>query len=76
MSEVYYTSKLPNLYFSSVEFFFSSSLLELLDTIGHLAKHTLSLHHDRPNSDHMHAYLANHELLHFYVSVHVVRLIT
>jgi len=50
---------------SIVELFFSGSLLDLLDTIGLLAKHTLSLHHDRPNSDHMHTYLADRELLYF-----------
>ena len=76
MPEVYQISELLILYSSSVELFFSSSLLDLLDTIGPLAKHTLSLHHDRPYSDHMHACLADHELLHFYSPIHVVRLIT
>ena len=77
MSKVYYTSDLPTLYSSSVELFFSGSLLDLLDTIGPLAKHTLSLlHHDRPSSDHIHAYLADCELRYFYALIHVVRLIT
>jgi hypothetical protein len=74
MFEVYYTSELLILYSSSI--FFFSSLLDLLDTIGLLAKYTLSLHHDRPNSDQMHAYLADYELLHFYVLIHVIKLIT
>ena len=76
MSEVCYTSKLLILYYSSVELFFSSSLLDLPDTIGPLVKHTLSLHHGRPSFDHTHAYTADHELLHFYSPIHVVRLIT
>ena len=65
MFEVYYTSELLILCSSSIELFFFGSLLDLLDTIGLLAKHTLSLHHDQPNFDHMNAYLADHELLHF-----------
>ena len=65
MSEVCYTSELPILYSSIVGLFYSGSLLDLLDTIVLLAKHILSLHHDWPNSNHTHAYLADHELLHF-----------
>ena len=65
MSEVYYTSELLILCSSSIEPFPFGSLSDLLDTIGLLAKHTLSLHHDRSNYDHMHAYLADHELLYF-----------
>ena len=66
MSKVYYTFKLLVLYFLGVELFFSGSLLDLLDTIGSLAKHSLFLlHQDRPNSDHTHTYLADRELLHF-----------
>ena len=76
MSEVCYASELLILYSSTIGLFFSGSLLDLLDTIGPLAKLTLSLHHDRPSSDHTYAYLADHELLHFYAPIHVVRLIT
>ena len=65
MSEAYYTSELLILYSSIIEPLSFGSLLDLLDTTGLLAKHTLSLHHDRPNFDHMHAYLADHELLYF-----------
>ena len=65
MSEAYYTAKLQILYSLSIELFFFDSLLDLLDTIGVLAKHTLSLHQDRPSSDHMHAYLVDRELLYF-----------
>ena len=60
----------------AVALFFSGSLSDLLDTIGPLAKHILSLHHDRPNSDHMYACLADHELIYFYAPIHVVRLKT
>ena len=76
MFEVYYTFELLILCSSSVELFSFGSLLDLLDTIGPLTKHTLSLHHDRPNSDHMYACLADYELLHFYAPIHVVRLKT
>ena len=77
MSEVCYTSKLLILCSSGIELFFSDSMSDLLDTIGPLAKHTLSLlHHDRPSSDHIHAYLADCELRYFYALIHVVRLIT
>ena len=76
MSEVCYTSELLILYSSGDELFFSSSLSDLLDTIGPLAKHTLFLHHDRLNYDHMYACLADYELLHFYAPIHVVRLKT
>ena len=65
MSEIYYTSELLVPCSLSVEPFSFGSLLDLLDIIGLLVKHTLSLHHDRPNSDHMHTYLADHELLYF-----------
>ena len=65
MSEADYTSEHLTLYSSSIELFFSSSLLDLLDTIGPFAKHTLSLHHDWPSFDHTHGYLADRELLHF-----------
>ena len=65
MFEVCYTSELLILYSLNIEPFFFVSLLDLLDTIGTLAKHTLSLHHDWSNSNHMHAYLANCELLYF-----------
>ena len=76
MSEVCYTSKLLILCSLSIELFFSSSLSDILDTISPLPKHTLSLHHGRPSFDHTHAYTADHELLHFYSPIHVVRLIT
>ena len=76
MSEVYYTSELLILCSSSVEPFSFGSLLDLLDTTGLLAKHTLSLHHDRTNTDYMLAYLADHELLYFYTLIHAVRLKT
>ena len=65
MFEVCYTSELLILYSLNIEPFFFVSLLDLLDTIGTLAKHTLSLYHDRPNFDHMYACLADHELLYF-----------
>jgi hypothetical protein len=75
MFEVCYTSELLILYSSIVGLFFFGSLLDLLDTIAPLAKHTLSFHHDRPSFDHMHTYPADRELLHFYTPIHVVRLI-
>jgi hypothetical protein len=65
MSEVYYIFKLPILYSSYAKLIFSGSLSDLLDTIGPLAKHTFFLHHDRPNFDHGHACLTDHELIYF-----------
>ena len=76
MSEVCYTSELLILCSLNVEPFFSVSLSDLLDTIGPLAKHTLSLHHHWPNSNHMYACLADHELFYFYALIHVARLKT
>ena len=77
MYEVCYTSELLILCSLSVELFLSTSLLDLLNTIGLPAKHTPSLiHHNRQSFDHTQACLADCELLHFYASIHVVRLMT
>ena len=65
MSEAYYTSELLILYSSIIEPLSFGSLLDLLDTISPLVKHTLFLHHDRPNSDHAHVFPTDHELLYF-----------
>ena len=73
MSRVCYTSELPILCSLDAELVFSGSLSDLLDTIGPLAKHTLFLHHDRPNFDHEHTCLTDHELLYFSTPIHVVR---
>ena len=65
MSEAYYTSELLILYSSIIEPLSFGSLLDLLDTIDLLAKHALSLHHDRPNFALVYVCLADHELLYF-----------
>ena len=66
MLEVCQISELLILCSINIELFFSDSLLDLLDTIGPLAKHTLFiLHHNWPSFDHTHGCLANCELLHF-----------
>ena len=76
MPQVYHASKLLILCFLSVELFFFGFLSDLLNIIGLLAKHALSLHHDRPNFALVYVCLADHELLYFLCIVYVVRLKT
>jgi hypothetical protein len=65
ISEVCHTSEFLILCSSDFELFFSDFLSDLLDTIGPLTKHTPFLHHDRPNFDHGHICLTDHELFYF-----------